>query len=106
MTAIAACVATANAQQQYFSQTHDGDSVKQYAQKFVSDAGKQNGLYWNAAQGQNPSPLGEVGDFAKAIGYTNAGDKPQPFNGYYFRILTKQGEKAPGGTKTSSRTER
>lgn len=99
LTAIAACVATANAQQQYFSQTHDGDSVKQYAQKFVSDAGRQNGLYWNAAQGQNPSPLGAVGDFAKAIGYTNAGDKPQPFNGYYFRILTKQGEKAPGGTQ-------
>jgi hypothetical protein len=99
LTAIAACLATANAQQQYFSQTHDGDSVKQYAQKFVSDAGRQNGLYWNAAQGQNPSPLGAVGDFAKAIGYTNAGDKPQPFNGYYFRILTKQGEKAPGGTQ-------
>ena len=47
LTAIAACGATANAQQQYFSQTHDGDNVKQYAQKFVSDEGKQNGLYWN-----------------------------------------------------------
>ena len=33
------------------------------------------------------------------MGYTNAGDKPQPFNGYYFRILTKQGDKAPGGAK-------
>ncbi|MGA9586890.1 MAG: DUF2950 family protein, partial [Terracidiphilus sp.] len=99
LTAIAACLATASAQQQYFSQTHDGDGVKQYAQKIASDPGKQNGLYWNAAQGQKPSPLGEVGDFAKSIGYTNAGDKPQPFNGYYFRILTKQGEKAPGGAK-------
>jgi hypothetical protein len=99
LTAIAACIATANAQQQYFSQTHDGDSVKQYAQKIASNTGKQNGLYWNAAQGQNPSPLGELGDFAKAIGYTSAGEKPQPFNGYYFRILTKQGEKAPGGAK-------
>ncbi len=99
LTAIAACLATANAQQQYFSRIHDGDSAKQYSQKIVSDAGKQNGLYWNAVQGQNPSPLGELGDFAKAIGYTNAGEKPQPFNGYYFRILTKQGEKAPGGAK-------
>ena len=99
LTAIAACLATANAQQQYFSQTHDGDNVKQYAQKIASDPGKQNGLYWDAGQGQNPSPLGELGDFAKAIGYTSAGEKPQPFNGYYFRILTKQGEKAPGGTK-------
>jgi hypothetical protein len=99
LTAITACLATASAQQQYFSQTHDGDPVRQYAQKIASDPGKQNGLYWNAAQGQNPSPLGELGDFAKAIGYTSAGDKPQPFNGYYFRILTKQGEKAPGGAK-------
>jgi len=99
LTAIAACTAIVDAQRQYFSQTHDGDEVKQYAQKFVSDEGKQNGLYWNAPEGQTPSPLGEVGDFAKAVGYTNAGEKPQPFNGYYFQILTKQGEKAPGGGK-------
>jgi hypothetical protein len=99
LTAIAASLATANAQQQYFSSTHDGDSVKQYAQRIASDPGKENGLYWNATGGQNASPLGDLGDFAKAIGYTSAGDKPQPFNGYYFRILTKQGDKAPGGAK-------
>ena len=99
LTAIAACGALADAQQQYFGQTHDGDNTKQYAQKFVSDEGKQNGLYWNVTEGQSPSPLGQLGDFAKAVGYTNAGGKPQPFNGYYFRMLTKQGEKAQGGTK-------
>lgn len=97
LTAIAACSAIADAQQQYFNQAHDG--VKQYAQKFVSDAGKQNGLYWPASDSQPPSPLGQLGDFAKAAGYTNAGDKPQPFNGYYFQILTKQGDKAKGGAK-------
>lgn len=99
LTAIAACGALADAQQKYFRQTHDGDNVKQYAQKFVSDEGKQNGLYWNAAQGQTPSPLGPLGDFAKALGYTSSGDKPQPFNGYYFQILTKQGDKAAAGAK-------
>jgi Protein of unknown function (DUF2950) len=99
LTAIEACGAIANAQKQYFSQTHDGDKVKQYAQKFVSDEGKQNGLYWHVAEGQTPSPLGQLGDFAKAAGYTNSGDKPQPFNGYYFQILTKQGAQAPGGAK-------
>jgi hypothetical protein len=99
LTAIEACGAIAGAQQQYFSQTHDGDKVKQYAQKLVSDEGKQNGLYWNAPEGQTPSLLGQLGDFAKAAGYTNAGDKPQPFNGYYFLILTKQGDKAQGGAK-------
>ena len=99
LTAIAACGAIADAQQQYFNQTHDGVKVKQYAQKFVSDEGKQNGLYWNAPEGQTPSPLGQLGDFAKAAGYASAGDKPQPFNGYYFQILTKQGDKAQGGAK-------
>ncbi len=99
LTAIAACDAIADAQQQYFSQTHDGDTTPQFAQKFVADEGKQNGLYWPVAEGQTQSPLGQLGDFAKAAGYTNSGDKPQPFNGYYFRILTKQGDKAPGGAK-------
>jgi hypothetical protein len=99
LTAIEACGAIADAQQQYFSQTHDGDKVKQYAQRFVSDHGKNNGLYWPAPEGQTLSPLGQLGDFAKAAGYTNAGDKPQPFNGYYFQILTKQSDKAQGGAK-------
>jgi len=31
-----------------------------------------------------------MGDFAKGAGYTKAGAKAQPFNGYYFRIITKQ----------------
>jgi len=98
LMAIAACGVLADAQRQYFSQTKDGDEVKQYAQKLVSHEGKQDGLYWQVAEGQTPRALGELGDFAKAVGYTN-GDKPQPFNGYYFQILTKQGNNAPGGAK-------
>jgi hypothetical protein len=99
LTAIAACGAAAIAQDQYFSQTRDGDNVKHYAQRFASDEGKQNGLYWPVAEGQPASPLGPLGDFAKALGYSNAGDKPQLFNGYYYRILTKQGATAKGGAK-------
>jgi hypothetical protein len=99
LTAIAACSAVASAQQTYFSQSHDGDKTKQYAQKFISDDGKQNGLYWPVAAGQPTSPLEDVRDFAKAAGYTNAGAKPQPFEGYYFRFLTKQGATAKGGAK-------
>lgn len=99
LTAIAACGAAANAENQYFSQTHDGSKVKQYAQKFVSDDGKQNGLYWPAPEGQAASPLADLGDFAKALGYTTAGNQPQPFNGYYFRILTRQGSGAKRGAE-------
>src|SRR5271165_1108283 len=99
LTAIAACGAIADAQQQYFSQTHDGAKVKQYARQFGSAEGKQNGLYWHVPAGQPESPLGKLGDFAKASGYTSSGEKPQPFDGYYYRILTKQGDKAKGGEK-------
>ena len=99
LTAIAACVDIARAEEKYFSQTHDGDKVKQYAQQLGSDEGKQNGLYWHVLEGQTPSPLGQLGDFARAAGYTSSGEKPQPFDGYYFRVLTKQGAKAPGGAK-------
>jgi Protein of unknown function (DUF2950) len=94
LTAITACGAVFDAQQQYF--VHSG---KQYAQKFVSEEGQQNGLYWTVSEGQAPSPLEDVRDFAKAAGYTSAGNNPKPFGGYYFRILTKQGEKAKGGAK-------
>ena len=99
LTAIAACGALVDAQQQYFSQTHDGANVKQYALQFGSDPGKQNGLYWSVPAGQPESPLGKLGDFAKASGYTSSGEKPQPFDGYFYRILTKQGDKAKGGAK-------
>jgi hypothetical protein len=94
LTAVAACGAVFDAQQQYYA--HEG---KQYAQKFISEEGQQNGLYWAVSEGQAPSPLDDVRDFAKAVGYTNTGNNPQPFNGYYFRILTKQGESAKGGAK-------
>jgi hypothetical protein len=99
LTAIAACGALVDAQQQYFAQAHDGAKVKQYAQQFGSDPGKQNGLYWSVPAGQPESPLGKLGDFAKASGYTSSGEKPQPFNGYFYRILAKQGDKAKGGAK-------
>src|SRR5262249_33133304 len=95
LVAIAALGAIANAELQYFN--HSGNKVKQYAQKFVSDEGTHNGLYWPVSEGQTQSPLGRLGDFAEGAGYTKSGENPQPFNGYYFRILTKESE--AGGVK-------
>lgn len=99
LTAIGACSALADAQKQYFQKVREGDKAKQYALKLISDDGKQNGLYWPVSDGQPPSPLEDLRDFAKAEGYTNAGDNPQPFSGYFFRLLTKQGNSAKGGAK-------
>jgi hypothetical protein len=91
--------AMADAQAEYFSQTHDGSNVHQFAQRFISDAGKQNGLYWEATANQPESPLGPLAANASADGYAGNQQTPQPFHGYFYRILKKQGDHAHGGAK-------
>ena len=97
LAAIDVCAAVADAQKEYFSQTHDG--VKQYAEKFISDEGKQNGLYWPPVEGQPRSPLGPLVAFASSEGLKVKPDSHQPFHGYFFQILEKQGSDAKGGAK-------
>ena len=99
LAVIRVCDAVADAQAEYFSQLHDGSTTKQYAQKFISDPGKQNGLYWPSAEGQPQSPLGPMAAFATAEGYTVKPDAHMPFHGYYFRMLKGQTNNAPGGAK-------
>jgi hypothetical protein len=97
LAAIRVSEALADAQADYFAELHDGDTVHQYAQKFVSDEGKQNGLYWKTAEGEPQSPIGPVFKYAAAEGYTKNAD---PFHGYFYRIITAQGAAAPGGAKS------
>jgi hypothetical protein len=90
----------ADAQSEYASEAHDGGSEGAFAQKILSDAGKQNGLYWETAEGQAESPIGPLVAKATAAGYKrDSGDNPIPFHGYYYKILTEQGGNAPGGAK-------
>src|SRR5215469_6244033 len=93
------CQAVAEAQKKYFSYPHDGATAKQYAVKFISDSGKQNGLYWKSSEGQVESPLGPLAAFATSEGYSANPDKHSPFHGYYFRMLKGQTDKALGGAK-------
>lgn len=97
IAAINVCAALADAQSQYFSQKHGG--VGQYAQKFISDPGQQNGLYWQSPQGSPRSPVGPLVAFATDEGLTVKPDAAQPFYGYYFRRLESQGSAAKGGAK-------
>jgi len=62
----------------------------------------QNGLYWPSSRGQALSPLGELVAQASAEGRPLGTDRerPSPFHGYYFKILTAQGAGAAGGAKT------
>jgi hypothetical protein len=96
---IAACGAVADAEAEYFAQPHDGEKAKQFAVKFISDPGKQNGLYWKAADGQPQSPLGPLAAYATAEGYGEKAEGHTAFHGYYFRMLKGQSDKAPGGAR-------
>jgi hypothetical protein len=93
------CQAAANAQAEYYSQLHDGATTKQYAQKFISDPSKHNGLYWDSLPSQSQSPLGPLAAFATSEGYSVKRDAHAPFHGYYFHMLKGQTSKAPGGAK-------
>ena len=69
-----------------------------YARKFKSTPGKKDGLYWPTAENEPASPFGPLVAEAHTEGYgRHKGAGPHPFHGYYFRILTRQGNAAEGG---------
>jgi hypothetical protein len=99
LSAIQVCLAYVDAQREYALKDRNGDGFLEYAQKFGSDPGKKNGLYWEAKEGDEQSPLGPLVAAAQEKGYMvkQPGGKPAPYYGYYYRILTAQGKSAPGG---------
>jgi DUF2950 family protein len=95
--AIAVLEAYVDAQKQYASWDRNGDGVLQYAQRLGSTPGKRDGLYWPAdvAKGEEMSPFGPL--VAESAAYLKGRKAGDPFRGYHFRILTRQGKNAPGG---------
>ncbi len=87
------------AQFDYANTDRDGDGVSEYSQKLQSEPGKFDGLFWEPEEGQPQSPLGPLIAEARAEGYKVKGatEKPSPYHGYYYRILTRQGGNVPGG---------
>lgn len=97
---IQVCRAIVDAQQEYADADPERSGVRQYAQKFVSDPGTRDGLYWEAEPGEPQSPLGGLFAQASEEGYTLSPGRsrgPRPYHGYYYRMLTDQGDWAPGG---------
>ncbi|OYW04920.1 MAG: hypothetical protein B7Z61_08030 [Acidobacteria bacterium 37-71-11] len=105
LSAIATCRAYVVAQWEYYTEAKDAskDGLAVYAQRFISTPGERDGLYWEAAEGSQPSPMGSLVAQAQAEGYplgmAKSADapKPSPYHGYFFRILKAQGSHAPGG---------
>ena len=92
-------LAVVDAEREYAMKDRDRNGLLEYAQKFVSAPGKQDGLYWTAKGGEPQSPLGPIMTQARAEGYRAAAPSgtPYPYHGYYYRILTAQGKEAAGG---------
>ena len=97
LDAIRVVRALRDAQKEYAAEGHDGNPVGVYAQRFRSAPGTRNGLYWDAAEGEDQSPAGSL--VAEAESEGGGQGKRTPFHGYYYRILKAQGPHAPGGAK-------
>jgi hypothetical protein len=96
LDAIQTCLAFVDAENDYADKDPAGSGNGVYAQRIVSSPGKKDGLYWPSSGGDE-SPLGEFAAKASAEGYSTEGRVQQPYHGYYYRILTRQGPDALGG---------
>jgi Protein of unknown function (DUF2950) len=94
---IQVCLAYVDAQFEYYMRNPQGEALPQYAAKFLSTQGKRDGLYWETTADEPPSPLGSFLVRAASEGYKFTAGKPTPYHGYYYKMLTSQGPKAPGG---------
>lgn len=95
---IQSCLAYADAQREYYMRNPDNSPLLHYAGRLISTEGKKDGLYWPAAENEEESPIGEGFAKARAEGYAKEGTmKGEPFHGYIYRLLTKQGANAHGG---------
>ncbi len=101
LSTLEAVRAYVEAQREYAAKDRDGDEVLEYAQKISSTPGTKDGLYWPPDLDGEISPLGPRVAQAQAQGYwrgpREAGAEPEPFHGYFYQILTRQGPHAPGG---------
>lgn len=85
------------AQNEYASEDRDGDLVLEYAQRLVSTPGKRDGLFWPVDEDsdEEPSPFGPL--VAEAQAELPGYERGDPFMGYFFKVLTRQGPNPPGG---------
>lgn len=108
LSAIRTLLAAVDAQRDYFDRAKQASGSGFYAARLVSTPGHHDGLYWPVGEGESESPLGPLIDAALDAGYPGelVGGKPTPYEGYYFRILTRQGPNGDGGARSYIRSGR
>ena len=94
LNAMEVCRGYAEAQMDYAAAARDGDGLLKYAQRIVSTPGKQDGLY---SEGVADNLVSKAFTEAAAARQATQGKAPEPYHGYYFRMLKSQGPDAPGG---------
>jgi hypothetical protein len=95
LDAIEICRGFVEAQHQYALDLHDDSHTHQYAQRIMSTAGKQDGLFWRNADGSEGGPISEA--VARAIQEGYAVETTSAYHGYFFQVLKGQGPAAPMG---------
>ncbi len=91
LDAIQICLGYVQAQDDYAVKKRADNGVAEYAQRIISEPGKQNGLAWRNADGTWGGPIGErIADVIEQ-GYA----KGDPYHGYFFKSIEGPG---PGRT--------
>jgi DUF2950 family protein len=95
LDAIQICRGFVEAQHEYASDIYDNSGINQFAQRVISTPGKHDGLYWENADGTPGGPISEA--IARAIQEGYSPGQTSGYHGYYFKVLTGQGPRAPLG---------
>jgi hypothetical protein len=96
LNAVEVCRGYVEAQMEYAKRDHDAHGILEYAQRIVSSPGKQDGLYWEGAP-ENLVPQAFAGAAEAVAAVAAGGKKPEPYHGYFYRIVKAQGPAADGG---------
>jgi hypothetical protein len=102
LATIGVCYQLVSAQEQHYATANNDEH--RYALKFISDNDRRDGLF-SSETGESAASLDPLIASAAienaTVGVDPAASRhPVPFNGYYFRILTAQGNNAEGGAKS------
>lgn len=83
------------AEREYQAVPRYSDGIRTYTTRLMSTPGQRDGLFWETAENEDPSPIGPV--MAMAVARTGGEGTPEPYYGYLYKALTRQGPAAPGG---------
>jgi hypothetical protein len=103
---LAAMRAFVEAQREYAAADPLGQGTPAFADRILSTEGQARRTLLAHRDPESPqSPLGPLsggGGGARVMAPPPTGEGPRPFHGYLYKVLTAQGEQAPGGAMSYS----